>query len=230
MFQEKRTFKNSRGLTLSAIFEGKDKKAPVVVICHGYASSKDSESQLDLRPKLLKAGLSVFTFDFTGSGESRGSIEDLTPNTGIDDLKSAVANLGKVEFALFGSSFGGYVALRYAIANPLLAVALKGSVSDWSSVKSENIDANKMKRFLAEVQRVNLYSEAKNITSPVLITHGDKDDVVPLNQSRDLLKNLGSKNKKLKIIKGAPHIMRRRFMQEAHNFIAKFFEETLLNS
>lgn len=230
MFLEKRSFKNSKGLLLSAVFEGEDKKAPVIIICHGYASSRDSESQQDLRPKLLKTGFSVFTFDFTGCGESEGSIDDLTPNTGLYDLQSAIANLGKQEFALYGSSFGGYVALRYAIVNPLLALTLKAPVSDWSSVKSENIDADKMQRFLREVQGIILYKEAKNIICPALITHGDKDNVVPLKQSKDLYESLGSKIKKLEIIEGAPHIMRGKYMQEAHNVIAKFFKETLLNS
>lgn len=228
MFSEKRTFKNSKGLVLSAIYEGKDKKAPVVVICHGYASSKDSESQQDLRPKLLKAGLSVFAFDFTGCGESEGSLDDLTPNAGIDDLKSAVTNMDHKDFALIGSSFGGYIALRYAIENQVLALVLKAPVSDWGSIKSEQIDPVKMARFLKEVSEINIYQKVKNIKCPTLITHGDKDYTVPLKQSEDLLRSLGASNKKLETIEGAPHIMRGKHMQEAHKLIVNFFKSTLL--
>lgn len=90
MFYEKRKFENSRDLTISAVFEGKDKKAPTVVICHGYASSKDSVSQKDLSERLLDTGFSVFRFDFTGCGDSQGTINDLTPSIGLDDLRSAV--------------------------------------------------------------------------------------------------------------------------------------------
>lgn len=229
MFKEKRTFKNSRGLKLSAIYEGKDRDDPVVIICHGYASSKDSQSQQDLRPRLLNVGLSVFTFDFTGCGESQGNLNDLTPIAGIDDLISAVANLDQKNFALVGSSFGGYVALRFAIENSVTTLALKAPVSDWASVKSEEIDSARMQSFLREIASFNIYKRAKNINCPVLITHGDADSVVPLKQSRDLLKSLGSQEKTLKIIKGAPHIMRGKYMQEAHNLIAVFSQETLLN-
>lgn len=225
MFREKRKFKNSRGITLSAIFEGKDKTAPVVIICHGYASSKDSESQEDLTPRLLKAGFSVYRFDFTGCGQSRGQLKNLTPNVGIDDLKSAIKDLRKKKIALYGSSFGGYTALRYAVEDPVLALSLKGPVSDWTSVKSESIDSVKMAKLLKEVSSVNIYEKAKNIECPVLIVHGGADEVVPLAQSRKLFTSLGSKNKKLEVIKGAIHIMRGGDMHKAHQLIANFLKE-----
>ena len=228
MFKEKRAFKNSRGLKISAIYEGTDKNVLTVIICHGYASSKDSESQLDLRRTLLEVGFPGFAFDFTGCGQSQGSLNDLTPNAGIDDLISAVANLGKKDFALIGSSFGGYVAIRYAIENSVTALALKAPVSDWALVESDQIEFCKMHRFLKDVASVNIYKEASKINCPILIAHGNNDDVVPLKQSQDLLKSLGSREKELKIIGGAPHIMRGKYMQEAHNLITDFFQKTLL--
>lgn len=229
MFIEKRTFKNSRGLKLSAVYEGEDRQAPTVVICHGYASSKDSESQQDLRPRLLKVGLSVFAFDFTGCGQSQGNIADLTPNAGIDDLKSAIANLCRRDLALVGSSFGGYVALRFAEENSLLALALKAPVSDWSTVKSDQIDTIKMQKFLKEVSDVDIYTKAADIKCPVLIIHGDDDNVVPLQQSEILIKKMGSKKKNLKVIKDAPHMMRDQYMRNAHTLISNFLQENLLN-
>ena len=107
MFIEKRKFKNSKGLTLSAIYEGEDKNAPVVVMCHGYLSSKDSEKTTNLSQKLVTEGISAYRFDFLGCGESEGSPKDLTPEEGADDLKSAIKDLGKSDLALYGSSFGG---------------------------------------------------------------------------------------------------------------------------
>ena len=97
MFIEKRRFKNSRGLSLAAIYEGENRDAPTVVLCHGYNSSKDKFSTKSLSQKLVEKGFSVFRFDFTGCGQSEGSIDDLTPLQGLKDLKSAVKNLRKKE-------------------------------------------------------------------------------------------------------------------------------------
>lgn len=230
MFIEKRNFKNSRGLNLSAIFEGEDRNAPTVIICHGYESSKDSIAQKDLRRNLVESGFSVIAFDFTGRGESQGTTNDLTPSSGLDDLKSAITNLDKKEFALHGISFGGYVALLYASQNPVLALTLKCPVSDYPQVLKLNDQEESPSRvkILAETLNINLYEKVKNIQAPALIVHGDADEIVPLDQSRKLLKSIGSKEKELKIIKGAPHTMRGSSMEKAHREITNFLKRILL--
>src|SRR3989344_3192027 len=134
MFSQKRSFKNSKDFAISAIYEGQDKNAPVVVLCHGYGSSKDNESTFGLAQKLLAKGLSVYRFDFSGCGQSQGELNQLTPDQGQDDLNSAVKDLGRKQFALYGSSFGGYTALIYACKNPVLALGLKAPVSNYPKV------------------------------------------------------------------------------------------------
>ena len=207
MFIEKRSFKNSRSLTLAAIYEGEDKKAPTVVICHGYASSKDSVSQRDISKRLIKSGFSVYRFDFTGCGQSQGSIENLVPSVGLDDLNSAIADFGKKEFILCGTSFGGYVAILYASQHILLALALKCPVSDYPAVLEANQEEDKESRrkILAESQKIDIYQLASKIKVPTIIVHGDTDEIVSLSQSNKLIKTLGSKVKKLKIIEGGVH-------------------------
>ena len=227
MFREKRSFKNSRGLNLSAIFEGEEKDAPIVVMCHGFHSSKDNPiTSRALAQKLVESGLSVLRFDFTGHGESQGNIDEITPLYGLDDLKSAIKTLGKKKIAIYGSSFGGYIALLYATDHPILALALKSPVSDWSQVQISN---DRGKRFRQETENINIYQKAKNIKAPTLIIHGDQDDVVPLAQSQRLYKYLGSAIKKLEIIKGANHDIRGEDLEKANTQITDFFQETLLN-
>jgi len=227
MFREKRSFKNSRGLNLSAIFEGEEKDAPIVVMCHGFHSSKDNPiTSRALAQKLVESGLSVLRFDFTGHGESQGNIDEITPLYALNDLKSAIKTLGKKKIAIYGSSFGGYIALLYATDHPILALALKSPVSDWSQVQISN---DRGKRFRQETENINIYQKAKNIKAPTLIIHGDQDDVVPLAQSQRLYKYLGSAIKKLEIIKGANHDIRGEDLEKANTQITDFFQETLLN-
>ena len=227
MFREERKFKNSRNLTLSAIYEGENRSAPIVVMCHGFQSSKDNPiTSRALAQKLTERRLSVLRFDFTGHGESEGNFNEIDPITGLDDLKCAIKSLGKRKIAFYGSSFGGYVALLQASDHPVLALALKAPVSDWREVQ---ISANRGFRFRQAVNGIDIYKLAKNIKTPTLIIHGDQDDVVPIEQSQKLLKSIGSKDRKLKIIRGADHDIRGADLERVNTLIATFFKENLLN-
>lgn len=228
MFIEKRKFKNSKGLTLSAIYEGEDRSAPVVVMCHGFASSKDSEPNSDLAQKLVKKRLNVYRFDFTGCGESEGTLDECTPNQGLDDLKSAIKNLNKEKFALYGSSYGGFISLMYSLGKPLLALGLKAPVSDYlHQILQKTTNEYKSKDFYRQAKDINIYKVAKNIKTPILIVHGSDDEVVPLEQSKKLLEALGGE-KNLSLIHGGTHQMHGPAMEDAHNQLTEFFVNKLL--
>ncbi len=226
MFIEKRKFKNSKSFTLSAIYEGEDRNAPVVIICHGYTSSKDRPlTQGALAHKLIERGISAFRFDFTGHGESEGSISKITPLDAYDDLVCAVKNLGKEKFALYGSSFGGFTAILYATQNPVLALALKAPVSDYAV--TARIVSPAREHFIQNTKEIDLYKKAKNIKCPTLIVHGDKDDVVPITQSQKLIAALKCE-KKLEVIVGADHDIDGKELERANAHIADFFKQNLL--
>lgn len=230
MFVEKRKFKNSKGLTISAIYEGEEKDAPVVVLCHGFGSSKDNKSTKLLAQKLVKQELSVYRFDFTGCGQSEGKIEnDLTPQQGLEDLESAISDLSRDKFALYGSSYGGYISLIYSTKNPVLALGLKAPVSDYAAVLhlKGNDKEERAKGFKEQAGKINIYKDAKNITAPVLIIHGGADNVVPLAQSEKLLKNLGGE-KRLAVLHNATHdITSGPELEETTNLLTEFFAEKL---
>lgn len=229
MFFQKREFKNSKGFQLSAVYEGQDQNVPVVVMCHGYGSSKDSVSNADLAKKLTSAGISVFRFDFTGSGQSGGNLVDCTPTQGLDDLKFAIKDMSKEKFALHGTSFGGYVALTYAIHNPILALSLKAPVSDYVEVlklKGGEKEA-RAADFARQAYQINIYKDAPNIKIPVLIIHGGNDKDVPLAQSERLLKCFRGE-KTLSILHDADHRMLGFNMEVANNQITEFFVNKLL--
>lgn len=228
MFQHKIEFKNSLGLALSAIFEGESENDPTVILCHGYGSSKDSPiSQIPFSRKLIDRGLSVFRFDFTGCGQSQGQLDDLVPTQGLDDLKCAVKTLGKKDFGLYGSSFGGQVSIWYASENPVQSLALKAPVSNYAHTYSEDI-GERRQRFIENTKGLDLYEKAKNITCPVLIFHGDKDSVVPLSQSEKLAQHL-DEAAQLEVLHGADHDIRGSYLAPMQTAMADFFAKNLLS-
>ncbi|KAJ4890412.1 alpha/beta-Hydrolases superfamily protein [Raphanus sativus] len=65
----------------------------VVVLCHGFRSSKNHQIMKNVAAALEKEGISAFRFDFSGNGESEGSFYYANYNHEADDLRSVIQHL-----------------------------------------------------------------------------------------------------------------------------------------
>ncbi|MBI2129769.1 alpha/beta fold hydrolase [Candidatus Woesearchaeota archaeon] len=231
IMQEKLFFENSKGNKLCGILSNPtaSKDRPIIILCHGFSSSKDSKTFVELEKILNEKGISTFRFDFYGHGESEGKFEDVTISEAVDDVLNAIKFLkqkGYKKIGLMGSSFGGMASLLAASkTNDLYVLALKSPVSDylreiiaqiskyplnvWKKqgfIYYTNSKGNKFRlnySFFEDAKTVSGYEAAKKIKIPTLIVHGDKDESVPIEQSIKTAKLI--KNCKLEIIKGADH-------------------------
>ncbi len=72
MLAKKITFKTFDGLNLVGVFSlpKTSSPPPTIVMCHGYSSSKDSNSYTKLEELLLPLGVAVFRFDYRAHGEA----------------------------------------------------------------------------------------------------------------------------------------------------------------
>ncbi|KAL0558510.1 hypothetical protein IC582_003084 [Cucumis melo] len=89
----------------------------IVIICHGYMSSKDDEVLLNLATSFDKEGISSFRFDFSGNGESDGSFQLGNYESEADDLHAIVQyfnGASRSVCTIIGHSKGGDVVLVYA--------------------------------------------------------------------------------------------------------------------
>ncbi|NIM91155.1 MAG: alpha/beta fold hydrolase [Candidatus Aminicenantes bacterium] len=229
--KEKVFFENSSGIKLCGILSNPkaEKEKPIVILCHGFFRSKDSKTYVELEKILNEKGLSTLRFDFFGHGESEGKFEEVTTSEAADDVLSAIKFLkesGYGKIGLMGSSFGGMASIIAASkVNDLYVLALKSPVSDYSSIFQIHQEGQEFKEikekgytyltdiegkerklnisFFIDAQKVNAYEAAKNIKIPTLIVHGDKDDSVPIQQSRRTASLMG--NCRLEVIEGADH-------------------------
>lgn len=135
--KEKVWFKNSKGDKLCAILSNptNDKDELVVIIAHGFSSSKNTDSY-ELFEKLFnKHEISVFRFDFWGHGESDGEFSDITISEAVDDVKNAISFLKKLGYSnigLVGSSFGGMASiLTAASSKDVKILGLRAPISDY---------------------------------------------------------------------------------------------------
>ena len=203
-----------------------DKEKPIMIICHGFSTSKDNKTGSELVAIFDEGDVSTFRFDFYGHGESDGKFEDITLTEAVDDCLNAIKFIKEKGFSkigLIGGSFGGMVSLIVASkTNDLFVLALKCPVSDLlgkivskeSKIKlaiwrlkgiAEYKEGFMLKySFLEDAEKYNApYKEYEKIKIPTIIVHGDKDATVPIEHSIKASKII--KNCKLEIIKGADH-------------------------
>jgi len=222
MSEEKVYFSNSKGQKLAGLLNVPEGEGPfnALVRAHGYGSSKDGSTGSAFAEEFSDAV--VFRFDFHGHGESEGDFSEVDAYQCVDDLKNAIEYVKSLDvvdkIAVTGSSLGG-LATTLAVAwhDNVVSAVMICPVSDFAPLRARDIKYQKLLEY-------DVYREAEKIDVPALIIHGDHDIVVPIKQSKELIKHL--KKGKFHIIEGASHI----FGEEAHfkeviSTAAKFIRE-----
>lgn len=237
------TFKNSRGLRLvGRFYKGSAKSA--IIMSHGFTGDKSEWGRFDQTAEALnKAGFTAFTFDFSGCGESED--DSLTVAKQVEDLRCAIGfirEMGFKELGLLGHSLGGLISLKNldkgikALVLWAPATTPKTDIKSWYArrqlkemedtgylVKTRDMGARRRfiieKGMFDELAGINQKKLLSKVKCPVLIIHGDKDDVVPVENSRQAMQYLPN-GSKLEIIKGADH----GFYDQLDQFIERTVE------
>ena len=225
-------FRSSKGHKLCGILSNpaSEKDRPVILLSHGFSTSKDGRTYVRLEEILNRRKFSTLRFDFFGHGESSGKFADITISEAVDDVQSAIRFLkdsGHQRIGLMGSSFGGFASILAAgRSDDLFILALKSPVSDYLGLliardHDKNIQAWQQEGFIivegadgknlrlnysffVDAEQINGCALAENINVPTLIVHGDRDDTVPLEQSRKVAGLIPNCN--LEVIRGADHV------------------------
>lgn len=229
--EERFSFLDPHGHRVAAILTvpngGTDK---ISVLCHGFLSSKTSSTNNALTRMLIGRGIATFRFDFFGQGESEGPFDHITISLAVEQAERAVdltRDRGYRHIGLMGSSFGGLVSILAASQRTdLVCLALKCPVVDFAEELRLEFGDDGMARwkatdtipnimggpdriplhyyFYEDALRQIAYVPAQSITAPTVIVQGDKDEHVPLHQSRQLYEALRVK-KHLEMLPGANH-------------------------
>lgn len=172
-----------------------------LVLCHGMESTRGGTKQEAIAQRFAPAGYNVLRFDFSYVGDSEGEYEDLTVSGEVADALGALDfmhEFGASECTLVGSSLGGLVALLAAAqATHLVSrVAVIAAVADsriftdgltdkaiaeWRARGRRRVGSGFLKPdFLDDVLRIDAPATMKTLAMPVLVMHGEDDDVVPV--------------------------------------------------
>jgi len=227
MDRESIFFRNSRGDRLSGILHhpSEPRVTGSVILCHGMESDKNSEKLIFLSQALAGRGILTLRFDFACVGESSGKFEDITYAGEVEDLSAAYALMrsrqpGKI--AILGSSMGGTVALLFAAREPEVAalvtvaaplhpenfpsrILTPKQLHHWRERGFTIYNGQRLNvSLLEDLEKINVPEAARKIKCPVLILHGDADEVVPVEEAYELHANLAN-SKRLSILPRTDH-------------------------
>ena len=202
----------------------KAKKYPTVILSHGFNSIGDDMADIALT--FAENGFLAYTFDYCG-GSTRSHSDGKTTEMSIiseqNDLKAVIDMMSELDISdsrqiyLYGESQGGFVAALTAaemperIAAMILLYPAFCIPDQWLSKDPESMakpfafmgDMLLSKKFYDDVPRYDVYDRVSRYNSPVMIFHGDSDELVALSYSERLKTTFP--NAKLKVIKGAGH-------------------------
>jgi pimeloyl-ACP methyl ester carboxylesterase len=114
-------------VTLHVRIAGDPKAGDVLIAIHG-GPGNSSDYMISLE-QLASAELTVVNYDQRGTGQSTEPSEGYTMDNYIADLEAVRQAVGAERVDLLGHSWGGLVALRYAVAHPqrVRSIILMGS-------------------------------------------------------------------------------------------------------
>ncbi len=165
---------------------------PVVIGAHGLYSDGDSPKQIALAERLNLAGIAFLRLDHRGCGQSEGIFEAVTTLDGrVRDLLAAARALehrmgAPLRLGLFGSSFGGSTCLAAAAAlKPARMVTLAAPIDSHSLIRAaRRKSSDPLPPFLeSEAFQFDLSDNLAGVHD-LLVIHGEKDEVVPLEHGR----------------------------------------------
>ena len=196
--------KNRHGEQLDYTFhEGEKGSKNIVVLGHGVTGNKDRPFVVALGEGLAAVGIPALRFSFSGNGTSEGNFTDSTISKEVEDLGAVLDHLKGYTVCYVGHSMGGAVGVLRASEDDRiqLLISLAGMVHTKAFAQREfgdvtpdegfmwdEPDCPLSQAYMDDLTQINtVVALSPEITVPWLLVHGDEDDVVPIEDSRDIL-------------------------------------------
>ncbi|MBP2651738.1 MAG: Serine aminopeptidase [Firmicutes bacterium] len=202
-------------------YPGDNDLATTLIISHGFRGSKEGGGRaVQLAQRVAALGYTVIRYDFTPLGSLTKQVAELA-----QVVNFSRANLSR-RIILLGRSMGGSASLVYASINDgISGVCLWATPSDLEEtfrlslgedydrllrndflvVKDGDSELTLAKDFIQDFANYNLEQCMDSLNNlPVLIIHGDADEIVPFHQAEKLFNSAGH-DKELVVINGGDH-------------------------
>ena len=200
------------------IVEREPGRGPGYLYLHGMGSNRKGDKSEALLAHAIARGRAFTRFDFRGHGESSGAIEQMTITDLIKDAECVLTTTGPS--ILIGSSLGGLVAAWVAAQHSELVLGLLMIAPALGFMQRMATHERKGPLILVESQWTKIqvhenalvdaarYDESRlpgAILARTLIVHGELDETVPNQVSRDFFARIPHSNKRLWIVPHGDH-------------------------
>ncbi len=199
-------FQQADGNQLAAWFFLSPEAKFTVLVNHGNRGNISNRA--NLIQALLKSGLSVFIYDYSGYGKSDGQ-PDLATVT--NDAQAAYDYLVQEKqllpenIILYGESLGGAISAHLATVRKVRAIIYQSGFSSLRRIVCEKMPVLMIyPELLFPFPPLDAVKNFKNVHVPLLIVHGQQDTVVPFHHAQDVFK-AASPPKELICFKSAAH-------------------------
>jgi pimeloyl-ACP methyl ester carboxylesterase len=192
----------------------------VVVIGHGVTGSKDRPFHIALADAFAASGIPAVRVSWSGNGKSGGRFADSNITKEVADLRSILEALEGRRVTYAGHSMGAVVGLACASEDRRIRrlISLAGMVHvaafaerefrGWvpgRDIMWEKPECVLPQGLVDDMNRMgSLADRAAQVRVPWLFVHGDNDELVPLQDSRDAFAR-ATGPKRLVVLEGADH-------------------------
>jgi len=216
---EKVEFKTSDGLFLKSLFKQPTNNAQItIVVFHGNAGHIGHRVE-KFKP-FLEEGYGLLLVEYRGYGENEGKpTEDGFYKDGVAALDFlSRQNISKQKTILYGESLGCGLAVKLSTEDKYHSTILEAPYTSIAEVASEHYWYLPAKWLVLD--RFDIIGIIKNIKSPLLVLHGEEDNVISIEFGKKIF-NSAPKPKEAFYIKKAGHnnLYEFKIYQKVINFI-----------
>ena len=173
----------------------------LVIVIHGYDSSKESANAASLMRILPGQGFGVIAYDQPGHGSEQAAAEALSIDACLDSLERVEEYLTErypdTEICYFGSSFGAYILGIYLAerrgpcAGRKAGGGKRKAFMRCAAVNFPELDLDERAKALEPVDLYRLFDEAGPEDVEFAFAHGECDSSVPVGAAEGFAKRYG---------------------------------------
>ena len=215
------TLHQSEGVPVGAVIAG-----------HCFTCSRHTGVVRRICSDLCAAGFTALRFDFSGNGQSQGRFEQSTWSKQIREMEAAIEWMqekGATWIGLAGHSLGAAIALLTARQKGCVSAVCRvaGRVGRTrpthflTSSQQHTLDRTGRVGFVSRGRQLTLYRDffddadrhdlmeaTRTLTVPMLVVHGDRDDIIPVSEA-SLARVANPRMVELSVVAGADHMFSR---------------------
>lgn len=198
------------GIKINCGFWVTSKEAPSILYFHGNGETVTSQDLI--APFYNQRGINLFVADYRGYGSSGGKP---TISNMLDDAHTIFKGLkeiiGKEDFRrslfLMGRSLGSIPAIELAFnyQEEICGLIIESGTANNFRQLWSHLGLGEEETILGEESLFLNKVKVRQVNTPSLIIHGEADELISVEEGKELYRNSAAKDKRILIIPGAGH-------------------------